>query len=223
MGIMTCDRQIGEDAGAFFNLITGYNYTYPMRELIASPYSLRHEMLMRIRREELNAGRGLKSGIMMKMNSFSDPEMIAAILAAADAGVMVRMMIRGICTLRYKEHKNLQIYSTVGRFLEHPRIYVFENNGERELFLSSADLMPRNLDKRVELTAPVKDRKIVSQIVDIMELGFLDNRKAWRLAEGNRYERVPRREPAVNAQEELIRAANPLLDRQKALRYDRPS
>lgn len=223
MGIMTCDRQIGEDAGAFFNLITGYNYTYPMRELIASPYSLRHEMLMRIRREELNAGRGLKSGIMMKMNSFSDPEMIAAILAAADAGVMVRLMVRGICTLRYKEHRNLQIYSTVGRFLEHPRIYVFENNGERELFLSSADLMPRNLDKRVELTAPVKDRKIVSQIVDIMELGFLDNRKAWRLTEGNRYERVPRREPAVNAQEELIRAANPLLDRQKALRYDRPS
>ncbi len=223
MGIMTCDRQMGEDAGAFFNLITGYNYTYPMRELIASPYSLRQEMLMRVRREEYNAKRGLKSGIILKMNSFSDPEMIAAILQAADAGVKVRMMVRGICTLRYKEHKNLEIYSTVGRFLEHPRLYVFENNGEREVFLSSADLMPRNLNKRVELTAPVKDRAIVSHIVDILELGFMDNRKRWQLIEGNLYERVPRREPAINAQEELIRSANPLLDRKIAVRYDNPA
>ena len=220
MGIMTCDRQIGEDAGAFFNLITGYNYTYPMRELIASPYSLRQEMLTRIRREEAYARRGLASGIMMKMNSFSDPEMIAAILSAADAGVRVCMMVRGICTLRYKENKNLEIYSTVGRFLEHPRIYVFENGGDPEVFLSSADLMPRNLNNRVELTAPVKDRQIAGQIIDILELGFMDNRKAWRLVEGNHYERVSRREPAINAQEELIRSPNPLLDIKKRLRYD---
>ena len=220
MGIMTCDRQIGEDAGAFFNLITGYNYTYPMRELIASPYSLRQEMLTRIRREEAYARRGLASGIMMKMNSFSDPEMIAAILSAADAGVRVRMMVRGICTLRYKENQNLEIYSTVGRFLEHPRIYVFENGGDPEVFLSSADLMPRNLNNRVELTAPVKDRQIAGQIIDILELGFMDNRKAWRLVEGNHYERVSRREPAINAQEELIRSPNPLLDIKKRLRYD---
>ena len=221
MGIMTCDRQMGEDAGAFFNLITGYNYTYPMRELIASPYSLRQEILMRVRREEANARRGLPSGIMMKMNSFCDPEMITAILTAADAGVKVRMMIRGICTLRYREHENLEIYSTVGRFLEHPRVYVFENAGDQEVFLSSADMMPRNLNKRVELTAPVKDKKIASQIIDILELGFMDNRKAWRLVEGNHYERVSRREPAINAQEELILSPNPLLDRKIALRYDK--
>ncbi len=223
MGIMTCDRQMGEDAGAFFNLITGYNYTYPMRELIASPYSLRQEILMRVRREEANAKRGLPSGIMMKMNSFCDPEMITAILTAADAGVKVRMMIRGICTLRYREHENLEIYSTVGRFLEHPRVYVFENAGDQEVFLSSADMMPRNLNKRVELTAPVKDKKIASQIIDILELGFMDNRKAWHLVEGNHYERVSRREPAINAQEELILSPNPLLDRKIALRYDKPA
>ncbi|MGI6687340.1 MAG: polyphosphate kinase 1 [Christensenellales bacterium] len=223
MGIMTCDRQIGEDAGAFFNLITGYNYTYPMRELIPSPYSLREEMLMRIKREETNARRGLPCGIMMKMNSFCDPEMITAILSAADAGVKVRMMVRGICTLRYREHPNLEIYSTVGRFLEHPRVYIFENAGEREVFISSADMMPRNLNNRVELTAPVKDKRIASHIADILELGFMDNRKAWRLMEGNRYERVSRREPAINAQEELILSPNPLLDRRKALRYDKPS
>ncbi|MDD4080186.1 MAG: polyphosphate kinase 1 [Eubacteriales bacterium] len=223
MGIMTCDKQIGEDAGAFFNLITGYDYTTPMRELIASPYSLRQEMVARIKREEEHARRGLPAGIMMKMNSLSDPEVISALLSAAHAGVKVLVMVRGICTLRYKPHENLRIYSLVGRFLEHSRVYVFENSGQREVFLSSADLMPRNLNKRVELTAPVKDKAIAGQIADILELGFLDNRKAWRLTEGNRYERVPRREPAINTQEELIRSENPLLDRQKALGYDIPS
>jgi len=108
----------------------------------------------------------------------------------------------------------------VGRFLEHSRVYAFENRGEDEVFISSADMMPRNLNKRVELTAPVKDRRIAEQIVDILELGFLDNRKAWRLMGGSHYERVPRREPALNAQEELIRSPRPLLDRKKALRYD---
>ena len=220
MGIMTCDRQIGEDAGAFFSLITGYEYTQPMRALIASPYSLRQEILMRIRREEGYARHGLKAGIMMKMNSLSDPEIIAALLSAAEAGARVRLMVRGICTLRYREHPNLEIKSIVGRFLEHSRVYAFENRGEDEVFISSADMMPRNLNKRVELTAPVKDRRIAEQIVDILELGFLDNRKAWRLMGGSHYERVPRREPALNAQEELIRSPRPLLDRKMALRYD---
>ena len=221
MGIMTCDRQIGQDAGAFFNLITGYHYTYPMQELIASPYALRQEWLMRIKREEANAKAGLPSGIMMKMNSLCDPEMITALLEAAGAGVPVRLMVRGICTLRSQGHQNLEVYSLVGRFLEHPRVYVFENNGNREVFISSADLMPRNLNKRVELTAPVKDKKIADQIVDILTLGFMDNRKAWRLTQGNHYERVSRREPAINSQEMLILSGNPLIDKKMPLVYDR--
>jgi len=127
-------------------------------------------------------------------------------------------MVLGICCLHYKEHKNLQVYSTVGRFLEHPRVYCFENGGEQEVYLSSADLMPRNLDKRIELTVPVKDPGIKAQILSILELGFLDNRKLWRLTRGNQYERVPREEPAVNAQEALILSSSPLLDRQFAAR-----
>jgi polyphosphate kinase len=214
MGVFTCDKQLGEDAASFFNLILGYRYIYPMREMIASPYHLRENMLMRIRREETNAKEGRPAGITMKMNSLSDPQMMDALLSAAKAGVPVRLMVRGICCLRYKEHENLKIYSTVGRFLEHPRIYCFENLGEKEVFLSSADLMPRNLDKRIELTVPVKDPKIKAQIVSILELGFLDNRKLWQLKRANQYERVPRDEPAINQQEELIRSPNPLLDRQ---------
>ncbi len=212
MGVLTCDKQLGEDAAAFFNLILGYSYTYPMREMIASPYHLRDAILTRIRREETNAQEGKKSGITMKMNSLSDPMMIQALLSAANAGVRIRLMVRGICCLNYRENKNLQIFSTVGRFLEHPRVYCFENDGEKEVFLSSADLMPRNLDKRVELTVPVKDKRIQEQIVSILELGFMDNRKLWRLTAHNTYERVPRGLPPINAQEELIRSENPLLD-----------
>ena len=212
MGIMTCDRQLGEDAAAFFNLILGYNYTFPMKEMIASPYGFREAMAEKIRLEETNARQGRKCGITMKMNSLSDPEMIEALLSAAHAGVPVKLMVRGICCLNCKERKNIQIYSVVGRFLEHPRIYAFENDGSPELYLSSADLMTRNLDKRVELTVPVKDGRIREQILSILRLGFLDNRKAWRLVSGNRYERIPRAEPAVNAQEMLILSPDPLLD-----------
>lgn len=214
MGVMTCDRQLGEDAVSFFNLILGYNYTYPIREMIASPYNLRDALMMRIRREKANAQNNQKCGIIMKMNSLSDPVMMDALLDAAGAGVPIRLMVRGICCLNYKENRNLQIFSTVGRFLEHPRIYCFENGGEQELFLSSADLMTRNLDKRVELTVPVKDPKIRAQILSILELGFMDNLKRWKLLHGNHYERVPRALPAINAQEELIKSSNPLLDRQ---------
>ncbi|MDI9520182.1 MAG: polyphosphate kinase 1 [Bacillota bacterium] len=212
MGILTCDKQLGDDAAAFFNLILGYNYTYPMKEMIASPYHLRDAMLMRIRREEANAQNGRRSGITIKMNSLSDPMMIEALISAANAGVKVRMMVRGICCINYRESENLQVFSTVGRFLEHPRVYCFENDGEREVFLSSADLMPRNLDKRVELTVPVKDERIKAQIMSTLELGFIDNRKRWKLIEHNDYERVPRELPPINAQEELILSEDPLLD-----------
>ena len=212
MGVMTCDRQLGEDAAAFFNLILGYSYTYPMREMIASPYDLRDAMLARIKREEASARYGKPCGITMKMNSLSDPGMIEALLSAADAGVSVMLMVRGICCLNYRENRNLQVFSTVGRFLEHPRIYAFENEGNLELFLSSADLMTRNLDKRVELTVPVKDAEIRKQIMSILKLGFTDNRKRWKLVRGMHYERVPRAEPAKNAQEALILSPDPLLD-----------
>jgi len=212
MGVMTCDRQLGEDAAAFFNLILGYSYTYPMKEMIASPYALRDAMLSRIRREEENARQGKPCGITMKMNSLSDPSMIQALLSAADAGVPVRLMVRGICCLNYRENRNLQIFSTVGRFLEHSRIYAFENEGNGEVFLSSADLMPRNLDKRVELTVPVKDEGIRRQILSILSLGFMDNRKRWQLMHGMHYERVARSESETNAQEALILSPDPLLD-----------
>jgi polyphosphate kinase len=212
MGVLTCDRQLGQDAAAFFHLILGYRYTYPMQEMIASPYSFRKAMLMRIRREKTNAQQGKKSGITMKMNSLSDPVMIEALLSAAKAGVMVRLMVRGICCIDYQPRQNLQVFSIVGRFLEHSRVYAFENDGQTEVFLSSADLMPRNLDKRIELTVPVKDAAIRQQILSVLELGFLDNCKRWQLARGNRYQRVCKGQPAINSQLLLQQSPDPLPD-----------
>ena len=216
LGVLTCDRQLGEDAASFFNLILGYRYIYPIKEMIASPYSLREAMLRMIRQEELAAREGRLCGITMKMNSLSDPQMMEALLQAAKAGVSVRLLVRGICCLHYKAQKNLQVYSMVGRFLEHPRIYCFENGGEKMVYLSSADLMPRNLDKRIELTVPVKDPLIKARVMSNLELCFLDNRKLWRLTRANQYERVHRGEPEVNAQEALILSPDPLLDRKFA-------
>ena len=113
---MTCDRQIGADAGAFFNIVTSQQYTYPLKELIVSPYAMRRELILRVRREADAARRGLPSAIAVKVNSLSDPEMIHEVYEAAAAGVPVTMLVRGICCARIPANDNLRIYSIVGRF-----------------------------------------------------------------------------------------------------------
>ena len=214
MGILTCDRQIGEDASAFFNIITGYAYTFPIQDLIASPYAFREAITGRLQREMDNAARGLPAQFMAKMNSLSDPGIIDALYDAADAGVKVRLMVRGICCLRLKGHQNIQVRSIVGRFLEHARVYVFENGGNPEVLIGSADLMPRNIDKRVELTTPVKDARISARIQDILLNEWEDNQQSWRLTAQDTYERVREEGPPRNAQEEFIaqtrQAAQPM-------------
>ncbi len=207
MGILTCDRQIGEDASAFFNIITGYNYTFPMRDLIASPYAMKSAFIDRLRVEAENAEEGLPAGFDAKMNSLSDPEMIEATYTAADAGVPVRLLVRGICCLRLARHRNIQVHSTVGRFLEHSRLYIFRNGGMPEVFISSADLMTRNLDKRVELTAPVKDPGIARRIVAIFEEQWRDTLQSWRLCENDEYERIQDEQPPFSAQEHFVQQA----------------
>ena len=204
MGLMTCDPRIGEDASAFFNLITGYSYTYPMRELIASPYAFRDAITQRLQREEDNARAGLKASFTGKMNSLSDPDIIRAIYSAAAAGVQVRLLVRGICCLKTRHQPNVQVRSIVGRFLEHARAYVFENGGDWEVLLGSADLMQRNLDKRVELTAPVKDPDIRREIMDILQIQWQDNQQAWQLQPSGRYQRVAEGVPRVDAQQRFI-------------------
>ena len=212
MGVMTCDRQLGEDAAAFFNQILGYSYTHPMKEMVQAPDGLREAILSRIRREEDNARGGLPSGVTFKMNSLCDLRVMDALVSAAGAGVPVRLLVRGVCCLAPPEGLPIRVRSVVGRFLEHSRVYAFHNGGSPEVFLSSADMMPRNLNKRVELTVPVKDAAIRGHILSVLDLMFLDNRKAWEPAGGEGYRRVPGGEPAVNAQELLLLSPDPLLD-----------
>ena len=204
MGIFTCDRQLGEDAGAFFNIMTGYSYTYPMKELIISPYATRQVLIKKLRRERDNAAVGLPAAFRAKVNALSDPEMIDAIYEAAKGGVKVELLVRGICCLRVKGRGNIEVRSIVGRFLEHSRFYIFENAGRPECFISSADLMTRNLDRRVELTAPVKSPGISSELIRLFDRMWQDNTHTWRLKGDGRYERVETAPPAVDIQHELL-------------------
>ena len=204
MGILTCDKGLGEDASAFFNVITGYSYTYPMKELIISPYTTKQEFTRRLMHEKDNAAIGLPARFRAKMNSLSDPELIDAIYDAADGGVKVELLVRGICCLRVGGHENIEVRSIVGRFLEHSRVYIFETGGIPQCFISSADLMGRNLDKRVELTALLKDPGISSDVIRLFDRKWEDNTHTWRLGENDRYERVAQEMPPVDIQQELL-------------------
>ncbi|NLD52430.1 MAG: polyphosphate kinase 1 [Clostridiales bacterium] len=207
MGILTCDRQIGEDASAFFNIITGYSYTFPMENLIASPYALRSAFTNRLARLAELARAGQQTAFFAKMNSLSDPGIIQAIYDACNAGVEVRLIVRGICCLRLARHPHLEVRSIVGRFLEHARVYIFQAGEECEVFISSADMMVRNLDKRVELTSPIKDPAIAAQIVEALDRQWEDNTQAWRLCANDEYERVRNNLPPYNVQEDFINRA----------------
>lgn len=204
MGIMTCDRDMGEDAGSFFNMITGYSLTSPLKCLIVAPFSMRSRLLSLIDRERQHALSGLPARIAIKVNSLSDRKTIASLYLAAEAGVHIHLLVRGICCARPDVDGRLVIRSIVGRFLEHTRVFIFENAGDREVFLSSADLMPRNLDRRIELAAPVKDAALRDRIVRTIELEFSDNQKSWELNTQGEYTRRRSDGKELNSQEILL-------------------
>ena len=204
MGLLTCDEVIGRDAGAFFNSVTGYGEAVPMEKLIAAPGSLRDAISSLITREMEHAQEGLPARIIAKMNSLVDPKIIRLLYKAADAGVEIDLIVRGICCLKRGRRDNLRVRSIVGRLLEHTRAFVFENAGEKEVFLSSADWMPRNLDKRVELMFPIEDIALRNRVIASLEDELKDNMKAWQLKKNGRYRRVKRTLPVFNSQEARI-------------------
>lgn len=204
MGLFTCDEVIGRDAGAFFNTVTGYGETAPMEKLIAAPTHLRKTIKKLIKREIKNAREGLPARIIAKINSLVDPKIIRRLYEAADAGVEIDLIVRGICCLKTEGRENLRVRSIVGRFLEHTRAFVFENGGNREVYLSSADWMPRNLDKRVELMFPIEDHDIQARIIASLQDELHDNLKAWEMKKNGKYRRVKRDIPALNSQETRI-------------------
>ena len=204
ISILTCDQQLAADAGAFFNIVTGYADTFPLKELIESPFSMRKAFVARILREKALAEQGKRGLIIAKMNSLSDPQFIGLLYEAAAAGVKVFLMVRGVCCLNVPKHGNIVVRSIVGRYLEHARIYIFGNDGQNETFISSADWMPRNLDKRVELTVPVKDEGIAKKLQDILALEFLDDTQCWQMQPGGEYIRLQSGLHPINSQQEFM-------------------
>lgn len=210
-GIFTCDRQIGEDATAVFNMLSGYSEPLGWNKLSLAPLWLRGKFLRLIQRETKNARNGKPSGIIAKMNSLCDKEIIANLYEASCAGVKIDLIIRGTCCLKAgipDLSENITVHSIIGNFLEHSRIFLFENGGEQRIFMGSADWMPRNLDRRVEILFPVEDQKLKERLIHYLEVQLEDNVKAHFLQPDGTYEKLDKRgRTLVNSQEVFCREA----------------
>ncbi len=210
-GLMTCHPQIGEDATAVFNMLSGYSEPPTWNKLSLAPLWLRSKCLKMIRRETANARAGKNAHIMAKMNSLCDKEVIAELYEASCAGVKIELVIRGICCLKAgvpELSENITVHSIVGNFLEHARILYVENGGSPEVYMGSADWMPRNLDKRVEIMFPVEDPQLKEQVIHILKVQLEDNVKAHVLQPDGTYEKIDKRGKAlVTAQEQFCEEA----------------
>ena len=206
VGLMTCNRDMAADVAAYFNLLTGYSESVGWSKLTIAPTGLRQKFLDLIDRE-IQASTPQRPGLIMaKVNSLQDEEICRALYEAGRAGVKVLLNVRGICCLRPGVEglsETIEVRSIVDRFLEHARIFYFSNGGHEELYMSSADWMRRNLDRRLEILFPVIDRKLRRRLVGIMKTYFADNVKARRLLPDGSYQRVARRGKAVRAQEKF--------------------
>ena len=196
MGMFTCKRQYGEDATAVFNMLSGYSEPLGWNKLALAPLWLRDKFITLINRERDNATKGRPAKIVAKMNSLCDPGIINALYDASAAGVDIHLIIRGICCLRAGVpglSETIHVRSIVGTFLEHSRIFHFENNGNPEFYMGSADWMPRNLDKRVEILFPVEDPTLQQEIQKILDIQLADTKKAHILMPDGTYEKVDQR------------------------------
>ena len=207
LGMFTASEEVADDATHLFNYLTGYSAKTDYKRLLVAPVNLRSRMEAMIERE---IEQGRKGHLIFKTNALVDPEMIRLLYRASQAGVRVQLLVRGICCLRPGLpgiSENIEVTSVIGRFLEHSRIYYFHNGGDEEVYLGSADLMPRNLDHRVEILFPLADIKMIARVRDEMLARYLsDTAKARRmLADGSYVRKKPANgKPAFNCQESWI-------------------
>lgn len=224
-GIFTCHDGIGEDATAVFNMLSGYSEPLSWNELALAPIWLRGKFMRLIQREMKNARAGKPAYIWAKMNSLCDPGIIAALYEASAAGVKIQLVVRGICCLRVGipgVSENIEVHSIVGNFLEHSRIFIFHNDGEEEVYMGSADWMPRNLDRRVEILFPVLDEKLKKDVKHILEVELSDNMKAHVLKSDGNYEKIDKRgKVLVNSQEQFCEEALAAVPRQEHVYRER--
>ncbi len=210
-GIFTCKESYGEDATAVFNMLSGYSEPRHWNKLVVAPIWMRKKFIELIQRETANAKDGREARIICKMNSLCDKEIIKNLYEASAAGVDIHLIVRGICCLRTGipgVSENIHVSSIVGRHLEHSRIFYFYNNGEEEIFMGSADWMPRNLDRRVEIVFPVDDAEIREMVKHYLNVQLEDTLKAYYLQDNGEYERIDRRgKKSICAQDVFMKEA----------------
>ena len=211
-GMLTCQDSYGEDATAVFNMLSGYSEPAAWNKLVVAPLWLRDTFIALINREIAHAKDGKEAAIIAKMNSLCDKEIIEKLYEASNAGVKIELIVRGICCLKTGipgVSENIKVTSIVGAYLEHARIFYFYNNGAENIYMGSADWMPRNLDRRVEIIFPVEDEVLKSKVKHILDVQLADTLKAYEMTEEANYVKVkPQRgKKPVGAQDTFCKEA----------------
>jgi polyphosphate kinase len=208
-GLLTCHPDLGADVSEVFNLLTGFSRQRDYRRLFVAPATMMDRFLELIRRESEHARAGRPARIIAKMNALQSPAMIKALYEASQAGVDVDLIVRGICCLRpgiSGVSDRIRVVSIVGRFLEHSRIYYFQNGGDDEYFIGSADWMPRNLERRVEVITPILDHGLHHRLASLLEVYLADDRQGWDLAADGTYrQRTPVGDRSIGSHKLLLR------------------
>lgn len=226
IGLFTCNSEYGVDASSLFNVITGYSRPPEYNHFIVAPHGMRSFFIRMIKNEIDNANAGLPSGITVKVNSLVDPEIISLLYDASKAGVEVKLIVRGICCLIpgiKGISENITVISIVGQLLEHSRIFKFENAGMPKVFMGSADWMPRNLDRRVELIFPIEDEDLRARTFEILDTHLKDNTNARIMMSDGTYQHVNRRgNPKFSSQSAFYSQAQKRLEDKKRIEHKDP-
>jgi polyphosphate kinase len=217
LGLLSCRDELGADLSELFNHLTGYSYQTKYRKLLVAPVTMRDRFYEIIRREIEHQKGGYQSSMIVKMNSLVDPQIIKLLYEASAAGIQIDLIIRGICSLRpgvKNLSENIRVVSIIGRFLEHSRIFYFTNGGNEEVYIGSADWMPRNLNSRVEVITPVEDPALIEELKHILDVTLSDQRQAWDCQSDGAYvQRKPGKgEPDLGSQQHFMAQARPDFD-----------
>lgn len=211
IGLLTCSEPIGEDATAVFNMLSGYSEPLSWNKLSLAPLWLKDNFLYLINREKDNANQGKNAHIIAKINSLCDKDIIDALYEASQAGVKIELIVRGICCLKVGikgVSDNITVRSIVGKFLEHSRIFYFENGGKSEIFCASADWMPRNLERRIEILYPIEEASLKEKVMHVLETMLKDNKNASMMLPDGSYEKPDKRgKRSFNCHEEFCKEA----------------
>jgi polyphosphate kinase len=208
-GLFSCDKDLGEDVRRVFAQLTSLGKVTKLHKLLQSPFTLHKGLLEKIEREIAHAKAGKSAKIIIKVNAVVEEQAIQALYRASQAGVEVKLIVRGVCCLRpgiAGVSENIEVRSIIGRFLEHARIYCFANDGNQEVYASSADLMNRNMFRRVEVCFPIESKRLSNRILHDLDLYLRDNSQAWRLLSDGSYQLVkhPDQEPTVCVQTQIL-------------------